>query len=328
MAEYKNYITSCTSSKDKSTNNKNLVLFCHFDKEGKIHNHVIHYVKELNKNLGSDVYFVSNCESLDKDETKKISSYTKQIITRKNAGYDFAAYQTGFLEAKNKENYKNIIFCNDSVYGPFYSLKNFLSDFNNSRNDVFGITDNIYRNYHIQSYFIAFKSNEKSLKFLNNFFKNLDYLENKKDIVTEYEIGLSKKLTEEGFTLTALCSHYDSLYLETKNEAQDNIIKKLADNKKRFTKKKKRGIFNCKNDFQSNKKEFFGSQICEPHISSWYTSIKYQKNPFIKVLLVNNPNYFYVHNFYYASTIKELYPEFDMNLIFNHSHKNRYLTKK
>lgn len=325
MPYYQNYIIR-TEKSLAVKKYKNLVVFCHFDNEGLINDNVVYYLKDLHNNCDADIIFVSNSENLQDKELEKISAFCTKKIIKQNKGYDFSAYMTGLDAAEELEKYKTITFCNDSVYGPFYSLSSIYYHFINSDYDVYGITDNIYRYYHLQSYFIIFRQSSEMLDFLRKFSENFEFVDDKKIVVEKYEIGLSRQLLLSGFRLGALCSHYDSLYIEAREN--DKIAQQLIENRLLFMKKKFFERINIFNKFKLNKKRFFNNNITEPQNSLWYISIKYQKNPFIKKLLVNDSRYFFLHNFYYKYIIESMYPNYHFSIISQESHKKRFLIKK
>jgi lipopolysaccharide biosynthesis protein len=79
--------------------------------------------------------------------------------------------------------------------------------------DMVGITDSWWFAYHVQSYFLYFKKNIIESGFLKQFFDEVQVLSNKGDIINRYEIGLSKKLACEGFSVGAL-TEYRKIYQE------------------------------------------------------------------------------------------------------------------
>jgi lipopolysaccharide biosynthesis protein len=329
VVEYKKYIKNSLDGEDKGSAKKNLCIFCHFDSEAKIYDYVVNYLKNLAENCDFEIIFVSNCPEIGDEYLNKIKLFVSKVILRENVGYDFAAYMTGFLEAGDKEKYQNILFANDSVYGPFYSLKEVFQRFENEDCDVWGITDNTYSTYHLQSYFLNFKVLDKTIKFLNSFFENFEFLDDKEEIVRRYEVGISTEMLKAGLKLKAFCDSYEVVNFELDNSDDEFIarIKESIGKNKKFKFNLKR-FFSNKEKRLALKREFAEKYLIGPQFSSWYTSIKYFKNPFIKCNLVNNPNLYYFHEYRYNSVLQELYPEFDINLINSHSHVKRVLDFK
>ncbi|HDL8558102.1 TPA: hypothetical protein PXS24_004580, partial [Yersinia enterocolitica] len=119
-------------------------IFAHYDKDNIIDPYVIYYLKKL-KEANIDVVFVSVSNILN---TELIKPYTINIINRDNIGYDFMSWQVGLASINDIQQYDELIFCNDSCYGPLYPLDHILNKFTDDGNtDFWGITDNIQLGY-------------------------------------------------------------------------------------------------------------------------------------------------------------------------------------
>ena len=144
-----------------------ICIFSHFDKDNKVDNYVVAYLRELKTNQ-CDIVFVSTAEGLDKNELSKISSLCSQIIIKENIGYDFGSWSHGINECNDILNkYNKLIICNDSVYAPLFKFDTMFDKMNLSNLDAWSITDSHEISYHMQSYFIVFNK-----KIVNNFLNN------------------------------------------------------------------------------------------------------------------------------------------------------------
>jgi lipopolysaccharide biosynthesis protein len=95
----------------------------------------------------------------------------------------------------NIDSLNALLLVNDSVIGPFRSVKGILSKMSESY-DFWGLTENYEHKYHLQSYFLH--ANQKVLASQNwaNFWNGLILYENKLDIVSNYEIELTQTLQQ------------------------------------------------------------------------------------------------------------------------------------
>ncbi|MDX1949633.1 MAG: rhamnan synthesis F family protein [Rickettsiales bacterium] len=321
--EYKKFITRNIAIQNKSANYNRLCVFSHFDRDSKIDDYVLHYLKAL-KSADCDIIFVSNCPNIDDSEIAKIENLAHRIILRKNEGYDFACYLTGFYEETEKEKYKQIIFANDSVYGPFYNLNKVFNAMQPKNLDMWGISDNVASVYHIQSYFLSFST--KMLKFLDNHFRAFKFENDKENIVTNNEVNLSRKALEQGFSLGAFCPHADVLAFESTNFDEKYIAKiKKNISENLFYKGGIKKFFSKKLNREINFRKYFDTYLT-PHLSSWYSQIQYFNAPFIKTSLLKDPRLVHYHSFLYREVIKNKYPEFDLALIENHLNRVRNLS--
>ena len=184
-----------------------LAIFAGYDKHNVIDDYVVYYIKELKKI--ADIIYVSDCDMLD-DELKKISDYCLHIINGRHEEYDFGSYKRGYLYVKeNKilENYDYLIFCNDSMYGPFFNLLNIFEEMeDNANTDVwgmylYGLAKIAPHPKHLQSYFISMHKRVFSTEWFYNFINSVEYLEDKEEIIKRYEVGLGNLLFSKNLNI-------------------------------------------------------------------------------------------------------------------------------
>lgn len=186
---------------------KRVVVFAHYDKNNKIDDYVAYYLKSL-KEAGCEVVFVSCCE-LDNSEIEKVKDYVIHSICEKHDEYDFGSYKRGFLYLKNFLNvYDELIFANDSCYGPIYPISEVFANMEKEDCDFWGITKNNFgykksighffvKRPHIQSYFVAFNKKIFTSEDFQKFMLSVVHQDNKKLIVSKYEIGLTELLVKK-----------------------------------------------------------------------------------------------------------------------------------
>lgn len=194
---------------------KRAVVFAHYDKDAVIDDYVIFYLKSLKQAVGK-VIFVS-CNELGSAELSKLDNIADNIIAEPHSEYDFGSYKRGFEVIKNEvlSNYEEIIFANDSVYGPFFPIEDILEQMEEKDCDFWGITKNTYglngKAEHIQSYFITFRKNVFMSNEFINFIGSVKEEKSKNDIVNNYEIGLSEMLYKNGFKDAVYITAYPNI---------------------------------------------------------------------------------------------------------------------
>lgn len=199
-----------------------LCIFAHYDKDNKIDDYIIYYIKELEK-VCSKIILVSTSNITFK-EIQKIESGITQVIKRENIGYDFYSYKIG-LELINLKHYDEVLICNDSVYGPIVDIESVFYKMKDSNSNFWGITSSSSLNFHIQSYFILFKKDVITSNSFKLFWENLKILEKKEDIIKSYEVGLSQLLYKNGFKSD---TYLKDLNLELKkSDNLNSLLKKL-----------------------------------------------------------------------------------------------------
>ena len=187
---------------------KRAVVFAHYDKNNQVDDYVIYYIQAL-KQIAQTIVFVS-CNHIENPEC--LHGLADKIIDEPHNEYDFGSYKRGFLYLQdNLEDYDELIFANDSCYGPLYPLENVFSKMDNKKCDFWGITKNrfgliknndkykVIERPHIQSYFLVFNKNVFLSKVFADFINSIIHHEKKNDIIINYEIGLSETLQNAGF---------------------------------------------------------------------------------------------------------------------------------
>lgn len=188
------------------------VVFAHYDKDFIVDDYVLYYLKEL-RTVCNCLVFVS-CNELARGEEQKLNGLADYIIAEKHSEYDFGSYKRGYFFLKNNGKFKEfdeLLFVNDSCFGPLYPLSTVFEKMKNSEADFWGITRN-HRGMkfvddkikfcprpHIQSYFIAFRRSVFESEIFEKFMENICEHEEKNRIIEKYEIGLSETLEQYGF---------------------------------------------------------------------------------------------------------------------------------
>jgi len=186
-----------------------LAIFAHFDKHDFIDDYVVIYLEKL-KEVVDEIIFVSDC-ALAATQLQKINHLILDNICQKHGEYDFGSCKRGFFLLKEKYPEKfnqatELVFANDSCYcvGDFKEVFKIIA--NQPQIDGFGLTDNSEKSHHLQSYFLVFRRAIFAQDFFADFWQNVKKLENKRDIISLYEIGLSELLNKNKKSLKAIFS--------------------------------------------------------------------------------------------------------------------------
>lgn len=217
-----------------------VAVFAHYDKSNIIQEYVIYYLTELKK-VCDKIIFVSD-GNICEQELLKIKDIVIHSIAQKHGEYDFGSYKRGYIYAKEMDllnNCDEFILANDSCYGPLYEFQVMFDNMQNETIDYWGVTGNpvgVYgeANPHIQSYFVVFKPCVFNSDIFDSFMKLVKKEVDKRSIIINYEIGLSKLLFENGFRHDVYCkssktlvhSHIFSAFELLKND--NNILVKTS----------------------------------------------------------------------------------------------------
>lgn len=295
-------------------------IFCHFDAKGRIARYVVHYLTSL-RQAGIDIYFVSNNEVMSDSELDKVRPVVTGIVLRKNVGYDFAAYLTGYLLTR-KEHYEELIFANDSVYGPFYPLTDIFGKM--TPYDFWGVTDAYVGAYHMQSYFWVFRLGADMLSFLDEQADRFAFLADKGEIVRRYELGMTQALIDKGFDIGVLCPNEKAVEIE--NKSDDPELLRLKENIRRQAARKINVVRKLRGLLSAGTRRRNAARIAEHSdatgiFSAWFTLVKYMGCPFIKVRMLKSPKMKTFHEGRYVELLRHKYPQFDLSLIEDHLQK-------
>jgi len=118
-------------------------------------------------------------------------------FARDNRGYDFAAWAHVLKVAPELWRAGTLFLVNDSVIGPLSQtrLDDLLHRVTESPADVVGATDNFEIQWHLQSYFLAFKPRSLASEVLRAFFDRVRNLPDKQAVILTYEVPLTRLLT-------------------------------------------------------------------------------------------------------------------------------------
>ncbi|MCF6291803.1 MAG: hypothetical protein L3J04_00255 [Robiginitomaculum sp.] len=205
----KSYVRKTWNGTQDSTS-KDVAVFVHFDANGTVHNFVLHYLGELNK-AGRRVIFVTNSPKFPKSERKKLDGLVASILWRRNKGYDFGAYADGIKSLGDLHDLNSLLICNDSVYGPVFSLKDLFKKMPAEKADIWALTDSWDTRYHLQSYFLLFHKNAIRHKFFTKRWQNYVHVHSKSWVIRKHEIGLSMEARKAGLRARAVFRYRDQL---------------------------------------------------------------------------------------------------------------------
>ena len=199
-------------------------IFAHYDKDNIIDDYIIYYLNALKKDF-SKIIFVSDSD-LPEKETVKLSSLCDYVQAYHHGQYDWGSYKFGYIIAKQNnllDDADELLFCNDSVYGPVSSLMldKMQSDFNGYYENLYGLEKGV-QEPHLQSWFLLIKKNMFNSQLFNSFMMSITRFEDKLEIIRNYEIGFTKTFSQD-FAYSAL---YSSSLSDSVTNAPIQMIEK------------------------------------------------------------------------------------------------------
>ena len=187
----------------KKSNGGRTVVFAAFSPDGKIPETTLFYLKELHKVSETIIYISDN--PVYATEVKKLKNLVSYCAFLRHGENEFGSYKRGYLWAKNKgllEKTTELIFCNDSCYGPVYPLNEMFKSMSAKKADFWGITAHKSKatKIHLQSYFLVFKRQVFTSSVFDRFMTSIKKEKNNWSVMLKYENRLNTTLSAAGFS--------------------------------------------------------------------------------------------------------------------------------
>jgi hypothetical protein len=152
---------------------------------------------------GYQVVVVSACEDPAPLDWRGKRPGNVVVIRKPNIGYDFGSVAVGLHLLPSIATARHVIVANDSMIGPFATMRPIIERLESNPVDVQGLTDTRQYFHHLQSYFLFFNDGVLADRPLARFFADVRVEPSKWEIIRRYELGLSVLLRREGYAITS-----------------------------------------------------------------------------------------------------------------------------
>ena len=170
----------------------------------KVEDYVVYFLLGL-REISDTIIFVSDCD-LELVQRKKLEGVVEHLLVGRHGEYDFGSYKRGFHFAEKNGLIKecnSIVFVNDSCYAPLFGFHEIFEKMTLASCDYWGFTENYLRHRrprpHLQSFFLVFYDNVFRSDAFRLFFNSVSKQNSKRDVIENYEIGLSEALGRAGY---------------------------------------------------------------------------------------------------------------------------------
>jgi glycosyltransferase involved in cell wall biosynthesis len=186
-------------------------VFVTHSPDGLIKPHVAHFISEL-KRGGIGVVLAIAADRPMQPIAPDLTSLLAGLFVRENKGYDFAAWAHVLQLCPELFGAPLLYFINDSNYGPLNGGKfaSLLQRIRGSTADVIGLTDSYEHEWHVQSYFLAFKPVALSSIPFHRFLNSIGILGDKDAVIRTYELKLAPYLRDHGMKVEVI---FDAPYV-------------------------------------------------------------------------------------------------------------------
>lgn len=198
--------------------NKRICIFAFYSADGLIAQETLYLLTAIRK-VTDGIILVGDC-GLRPSEVEKFKDLVIYARFERHQEYDFGSYKRAYAYADASGVLKNvdeILIANDSIVGPCGDINSFFEMRKLDGDPSFyGITINNYGfrdinshgnslfSPHIQSYFLTLHKDIFNSSFWKEFIYSVKHEKNKIDIIINYEMGMSKLLSENGHTPVAM----------------------------------------------------------------------------------------------------------------------------
>ena len=136
---------------------------------------------------------------------RELRATVDHFIPRRNVGYDFGSWKAGWLALKQRDSFDEIVFANDSVYGPLIDLRPALNATKCVEADFWGMVLSEAHGPHVQSWFFVARQPVIRSAVFESFWQSTGSdMRDKCELVLRFEIGLSRLLTNSGYSLAGV----------------------------------------------------------------------------------------------------------------------------
>ena len=182
---------------------KRLLLFVHYDRDGKLDDHVLYLLNALRPFCTHSVVIANS--PLNDTDMERLSPVADRVIRRKNRGFDFGAWGEvlpEYQEALAKE-FDTLLLVNGSCFGPLFPLHEMFDKMAETPCDFWGVTEHTAANgvpAHLQSYFMEIRKTMVTSRVFRQFFRETGAkCVTFEAAVRHGEIGFSQEMQKAGF---------------------------------------------------------------------------------------------------------------------------------
>lgn len=205
------------------------LIYVHFDRDGIVDPYVEFALAQYRPHVDHLVFVSPSVREL----TAKQKSLVDHFVSRENIGYDFGSWRDG-LSTVDLDRFEEILFANDSVYGPLWSPGPVL-EFGRERDlDFWGMVMSDQSvspgvvTPHVQSWFFAARKELIRSEVFQRFWQGIQAVETKREIIQRFEVGLTESVRRGGFSIGAVYDAKKSLIDRMCTAVRESSLIELA----------------------------------------------------------------------------------------------------
>ncbi len=179
-------------------------VFASYSGNGRIEDYVIELLKGLNE-ISDYIVFVAD-NPIFPEELEKIKDLCNYCTFNRHEEYDFGSYKRGYLYLKDNgilTEDDDLVFLNDSNYGPIYPFEEVINNFNSKKCDFYGLSVSSDPQRYLQSFFYIFKPQVYNSKPFYRFMRSVKREISAACVVYNYEMTFTQYLSDAGFSYSS-----------------------------------------------------------------------------------------------------------------------------
>lgn len=209
-----------------------ICLFSSYGDTSELLNYQKFYLEALAQSFDK-ILIITNSRNIGIESRNFLANLGIEKLLVENEGADFGMWYKALNYLGSIDAYDEIGFINDSCI-PLDKviLREHIDRLRQSPFEYGGFTDSIELRYHIQSYFTLVR--KKCFKPLLSYYNKCKILNNRDNVILQYEVGLCTYLRSKGLTLGALypCGEYNRN--QTLSRAKELLAMKMPLFKKKL----------------------------------------------------------------------------------------------
>ena len=182
---------------------KRLLLFVHYDRDGRVDEHIIYLLNAL-RPFCTHTAVIAN-SPVSETDADRLLTVADRLIRRPNKGFDFGAWGDVLPEYSTMiaNEVDSLLLVNGSCFGPLFPLEEVFDKMENTPCDFWGITEHTAVHgipAHLQSYFMEIRKPMLTSHAFRHFFREVGAKCTDFDAAVRHgEAGFSRTMQEAGF---------------------------------------------------------------------------------------------------------------------------------
>ena len=203
---------------------RRLAIFAYYDPDGRVDAYVPYLLRAMRPFCARQVVVVNGFLTPEAQDT--LAACTDEVVLRPNRGYDVTAYKEAFLSIPDLSAYDEILFYNQTIFGPVCPLDRMFRDMGARDVDFWGLTrhkgadraswdENADIPVHVQSFFFAVRASLFCQQAFRAYWEQLPEIETYWDAVGKHEVRFTRHFADQGYVWDVYVHTED---LETYND--------------------------------------------------------------------------------------------------------------